>query len=113
MCSFADVGIRLRKMFRWQTSDHSIEDFSRENGNKFANINCINWKQGKHFINYTFLLVYELANCILYQSWKFDNIRLKPNGADIMLEVLVVCLFGPFAKLLFSPRALISPVNWG
>ena len=61
------------------------------------------------------LKVYDLDNCVLYQSLTFHNIRLQPNG-DFVFEILVICLSGLFEEkgfqvLLRLQRAQISPAN--
>ena len=52
----------------------------------FSNINYINWIAGIEFHKLQILDVCLLDNCVLYQCWKFDNIRLKPCK-DIMPEI--------------------------
>ena len=61
------------------------------------NINCIDWIIGKVLHKLQSLEIYDLDNCVLHQYWKFDNIRLQPNG-DIVYEILVTRLFGGFEK---------------
>ena len=57
-------------------------------------INCIT---AKTFHKLQVLEVYNLDNCVLDQYWKFDNVRLKPNG-DIGYEILLIRLFSHFEE---------------
>ena len=61
------------------------------------NISFINWITGRAFHKLKILEVYDLQNCVLQHSEKFDNIWFKPNG-DIIFEILVIRLFGRFEK---------------
>jgi len=56
--------------------------------------------QEKHFTRSQILEAYDRDNCVIFQSWKFDNIRLRPNR-DIVFETLVICLFGIFEFYFF------------
>ena len=79
-----------------------------------TNINCINWITGIEFHKLQILEVCLLDNFVLYQCWKFDNVRLKPCK-DIMHEILVIGLFGHFEKYGFKVflRSLSSESpNW-
>ena len=58
---------------------------------KASNINYINWITGIEFHKLQILEVCLLDNCVLYQCWKFNNIRLKPCK-DIVREILVIGL---------------------
>ena len=89
--------------------------FPRKILKKLSNINYINQIAEIKFHKLQILEVCLLDNCILYQCWKFANIRLKPCK-DIVCEILVIGLFDHFEKYGFkvflqSLRAQISPMN--
>ena len=76
----------------------------------FLILTNINWITGIEFHKLQILEICLLDNCVLYQCWKFNNIRLKPCK-DIVREI-----FGHFEKYGFkvflrSPRAQIGPMN--
>ena len=89
--------------------------FPRKILKKLSNINYINQITEIKFHKLQILEVCLLDNCILYQCWKFANIRLK-LCKDIVCEILVIGLFDHFEKYGFkvflqSLRAQISPMN--
>ena len=63
----------------------------------FINIYYTNWITGIKFHELQILKVKDLDNCVFYQCWKFDNIRLKPSK-DIMCGILVTRQFGHSEK---------------
>ena len=63
-----------------------------------TNINYINWITGIEFHKLQILEVFLLDNCVFYQCWKFDNIRLKPCK-DIVREILVIGVFGHLTNM--------------
>ena len=58
---------------------------------KASNINYINWITEIEFHKLQIFEVFLVENCVLYQCWEFDNIRLKPCE-DIVHEILVIGL---------------------
>ena len=84
-------------------------------GKSFVILTNINWITQIEFHKLQILEVCLLDNCVLYQCWKLDNIRLKPCK-DIVREILVIGQFGHFEKYGFKVflrplRAQIGTVN--
>ena len=87
-----------------------VQFFSWNFEKSFLILTNINWITGIEFHKLQILEICLLDNCVLYQCWKCNNIRLKPCK-DIVREIFGHFENYGFKVFLRSPRAQIGPKN--